>query len=216
MQQRMSRRLTLEAHAREVEEHLRTRKVRPALASVPGSPPSEQWRMLSDLPEVLVSSEGRVRSLLNGKLLKASKVSDGYTAVTVRRLDGWSKPFLVHRLVALAFLGPAPTEGMVVAHCNGIPNDNRAINLRWATAASNSLDTLLHRQERRLEGVLVVKPLGRPAKVSGVVEKLKLALGDVVPKDVRRLKRLVPEVAGEGRKTLWRALKELKAMRLAA
>jgi hypothetical protein len=43
----------------------------------------------------------------------------------------------VHRLVALAFLGPAP-KGHEVNHKNGIKCDNRADNLEWVTHQQNS------------------------------------------------------------------------------
>jgi hypothetical protein len=52
---------------------------------------------------------------------------------------------------------------------------------------------------------------GRPAKLPGVVEKLKLELGDIVPKDVREMRKLVPGVCeGINGETLRRALLELK------
>ena len=50
--------------------------------------------------------------------------------------DGTHKKLLVSRLVASAWLG-SPGEGMTVNHINGIPSDNRVINLEWVTAAEN-------------------------------------------------------------------------------
>lgn len=49
----------------------------------------------------------------------------------------------VHRLVALAFIGPCP-EGMEVLHINGEPDDNRLENLRYGTRAENVADTIRH------------------------------------------------------------------------
>lgn len=52
-------------------------------------------------------------------------------------INGKRHKHLVHRLVALAFYGPAP-EGMNdCAHANHDSLDNRASNLKWSTHADN-------------------------------------------------------------------------------
>ena len=43
----------------------------------------------------------------------------------------------VHRLVALAFIGPAPSRIHEINHKNGIKTDNRVDNLEWVTCAEN-------------------------------------------------------------------------------
>lgn len=49
----------------------------------------------------------------------------------------------VHRLVAEAFIGPAP-EGFICCHNNGDKNDNRVENLRWDTPSGNMADMIAH------------------------------------------------------------------------
>src|SRR5690606_21466536 len=49
----------------------------------------------------------------------------------------------VHRLVLMAFVGP-PREGEECRHLNGIPHDNRPINLAWGSARENWNDKRLH------------------------------------------------------------------------
>ncbi len=44
---------------------------------------------------------------------------------------------MVHRLVALAFLGPPPTPAHEVNHKNGIRSDSRVENLEWVTHLEN-------------------------------------------------------------------------------
>lgn len=46
-------------------------------------------------------------------------------------------PF-VHKLVALAFLGPPPFDGAQIDHINGDRTDNRAANLEWVTREENT------------------------------------------------------------------------------
>lgn len=49
-----------------------------------------------------------------------------------------NKYFLVHRLVATAFIRPSK-ENEVINHINGIKSDNRPDNLEWTTKRENAL-----------------------------------------------------------------------------
>lgn len=95
-----------------------------------------------------VSNRGRVRRVATRtgrpeeRLLKAALFSSGYPGVTLSR-DGVRASKSVHRLVAAAFLGPAP-EGSQVRHLNGDPTDNRLSNLRYGTALENAADKTAH------------------------------------------------------------------------
>lgn len=102
-----------------------------------------------------VSNRGRVRSkdrhvkdgalFVRGKILKLVNAR-GYRRVGIadpsfNRKPGprndYIKCFFVHRLVAEAFLGLMPKDGMVVDHINGCKHDNRVENLRWVTQSEN-------------------------------------------------------------------------------
>lgn len=88
-----------------------------------------------------VSDMGRVRSLkrntTNGKVLKACKGHGGYVKVTLSKCNA-RKTFMVHRLVALAFI-PIVEGKTEVNHLNGDKSDNRLENLEWATRAENEM-----------------------------------------------------------------------------
>lgn len=98
---------------------------------------TDDWRQAS-IPGYLVDSAGRVRGP-SGKVLKL-KLTKGYPSFSR------DKPSLVyvHTLVCEAFHGPRPSAIHQVAHWNGDRQDNRAVNLRWATPAENAEDAWRH------------------------------------------------------------------------
>jgi len=110
----------------------------------------EIWRDVVGYESVYqVSNFGRVRRMratkgsAAGKVLKPATHKNGIRHVNLC-VNSRPKSHSVHRLVALAFLGPPPTERHVVAHNDGNPSNNRLNNLRWATYSENSFDQVLH------------------------------------------------------------------------
>ena len=100
----------------------------------------EQWRTVVHNGETYdnyeVSTEGRVRSLnykRTGqiKVLKQSEIKKGYLQVGLSK-NGEVKRFLVHRLVAIAFI-PNPHNKPTVNHIDTNPKNNHVENLEWAT-----------------------------------------------------------------------------------
>lgn len=96
------------------------------------------------LDREIVYSDGRV-ARFKGVSMKASRGANGYLTVTLDR----GKRYLVHRLVAGAFL-PPPKPGDVVNHLNGDKRDNRVSNLEWGSYGRNNFHarkTGLNRQQ---------------------------------------------------------------------
>lgn len=103
-------------------------------------------------PDYEVSDNGEVRSKAritrNGRgaylrpvtVLAQHTSPKGYQNVGLYR-DGKYKRHQVHRLVALAFLGPSQLQ---VRHLNGKPADNRLENLAYGTNAENQKDSMNH------------------------------------------------------------------------
>lgn len=103
----------------------------------------EIWKEIEEFGgNYSVSSEGRVRSngLLKGKnskvrILKTEMSKKGYLRVGLVK-DGKQKKYLVHRLVAIAFLDN-PNNLPDVNHKNECKTDNRLINLEWMSRRDN-------------------------------------------------------------------------------
>lgn len=91
-----------------------------------------------------VSNQGRVISMRGkpGTVMRHEIDKDGYSRVGFF-LDGKTIHYPVHRLVLFAFVG-SPGDDQVAAHNNGIRDDNRLVNLRWASQSENMADKLIH------------------------------------------------------------------------
>lgn len=92
---------------------------------------SLKWKKYNDFMEV--SEAGDVKS--HGKLIKGEIVKNGYRRVHVSH-NGKSYKFLVHRLVAEAFI-PNPERLPVVNHKDGDKLNNNKNNLEWITYSGN-------------------------------------------------------------------------------
>ena len=104
--------------------------------------PANGWEKLYE-----VSNHGRVRSLprwtaskgmRGGHVLKPWLNTHDYATVRLYRV-GFREAWQVHRLVALAFIGPCP-EGQQVRHGPNGKLDNRASELCYGTDTDNKED----------------------------------------------------------------------------
>ena len=114
----------------------------------------EDWRVIKDYPNYIVTSLGRVFNTKTGKQLKplksdtsgAKRNSYNYYRYWVRLCNqGKFKNFYVHTLVANAFLDKPDGIDLVVNHKNHDTSDNRVENLEWTTRTANSSDQLRNR-----------------------------------------------------------------------
>ena len=82
-------------------------------------------------PKVIVSSKGKVLVKENKgfyRLVKVRKDLNGYDCVNLQ-----NETYLVHSLVAQAFLDTPPELLSTIKHVNGIKDDNRVENLKWSS-----------------------------------------------------------------------------------
>lgn len=109
---------------------------------------SEEWRPVAGCSNYEISSLGRVRSHIRGrvKILKQSfDPRGGYWQAKVRDdVSRRRKTMRTHRLVLEAFVGPRPAG----AHARHFPDNdtsnNRLANLSWSTPQQNILDRHVH------------------------------------------------------------------------
>jgi hypothetical protein len=124
----------------------KTRKyVDEGLGEVDGdAAPSEEWRALSaeEWPEEAdifanyeFSSLGRVRNMRLQRVLRLH-APDGLNGYV--RFEVGGKNYVLHIIIAKAFLG-RPEEGKVqVNHIDGVKTNNAPSNLEWMTASQNT------------------------------------------------------------------------------
>jgi len=112
---------------------------------------NEEWREVPGYLAYEVSNFGRVRRRKSargwgaGHILRPAAARGGHLYVILSDGKSTRKQY-VHRLVALAFVGPEPHPGAFVLHRDDIPTNNSPGNLYWGTHAQNVEDAKLNRK----------------------------------------------------------------------
>ncbi|MCL8299393.1 HNH endonuclease [Pseudomonas mosselii] len=104
----------------------------------------EQWKTITDYPDYSISNHGRVKRLTSRTCAKAGSIlktpgrskSRPYLSVDLC-FPGGKRTELVHRLVAIAFLGEPPFPGAEVNHIDGNKGNACVTNLEWITSSAN-------------------------------------------------------------------------------
>ncbi|MCV4287880.1 NUMOD4 motif-containing HNH endonuclease [Pseudomonas capsici] len=104
----------------------------------------EQWKTIQKYPDYAVSNLGRIKRLTSRTCAKAGAIlktpgrskKRPYLSVDLCHPGGKTTE-LVHRLVALAFLGDPPFPGAEVNHIDADKRNAAASNLEWITSSAN-------------------------------------------------------------------------------
>ena len=96
-------------------------------------------RSLDRIVECFGPVKGRYLSKRSGRVLRPGPSNFGHLSVVL----GKNNTQFVHKLVLLAFVGPAPNKHEC-RHLNGDPADNRLENLCWGTRHENIMDSVRH------------------------------------------------------------------------
>jgi HNH endonuclease len=106
-----------------------------------------ELRAIAGFPGYLASDDGRIYSERQGFRLEIKqRIHKDYLHVNAKTGLGRAtmRTVAVHRLVLIAFAGPAPFEGADGRHKNGDQLDCRASNLEWGTRKQNIADARRH------------------------------------------------------------------------
>ena len=100
----------------------------------------EEWREVSDSNGLyFVSNYGRVKSMVRdpekGRIMKQSQVK-GFYCINIKR-NGKYCSFLVHKLVAEAFVNKTSDLHTFVTHLDNNVSNNQISNLAWITREEN-------------------------------------------------------------------------------
>lgn len=139
----------------------------------------------------LVSDCGRVRNITTGRILKATTTKTGYRRVTL--YNGIErKSFLVHRLVAMAFIGVPNDPELQINHLDGDKSNNRIDNLEWCTQSENlahsfkiglrnyNLQQLLNKNRKRVRQLdMKGEPIREWESMSEAARQLGLSVSNI-------------------------------------
>lgn len=105
----------------------------------------QQWVRVRDLPNYEISTEGSVRSIVSGTVLKTYLSGrKGYEYRSVELYDGHSKKrkLLLHRLVWSSFCGEVP-EDMHIDHKDNDKFNNSLENLQCVSIKQNQVKKII-------------------------------------------------------------------------
>ncbi len=85
-----------------------------------------------------ISNFGRVLRV-GSKILKPNLSSNGYLRVNLC-VKNMRQEYMIHRLVAMSFLGAKPFDGAEVRHLDDNKHNNVLSNIRWGTRSQNMKD----------------------------------------------------------------------------
>ena len=97
-------------------------------------------KKITDFPTYSITTDGRIFSHKTGIFLKCCTNPEGYIRITLRNVHH-EKKYLLHRLVALAFI-PNPENKEQVNHKDMNKSNNSVENLEWITNRENKIHSL--------------------------------------------------------------------------
>ena len=99
----------------------------------------EEWKLIEDYPNYMISNLGNVRNINYRNTGKQTSLKgstyNGYVHIALRK-NNKSKIFLLHRLVAEAFI-PNIENKPCINHIDCNRENNKAENLEWCTQQEN-------------------------------------------------------------------------------
>ena len=105
----------------------------------------EKWKLIPEVDNLYaISSLGRVMSMRDSRIMK-TVIRSGYENAILSNKDGKQVCFLVHRLVAMAFI-PNPNNYPIINHKDVNPLNNSVNNLEWCSFRYNCVYNDAHKK----------------------------------------------------------------------
>lgn len=101
-----------------------------------------------------VSNLGRVKYKPTQRINLGS-LDDGYRNISIK-----NKNYRLHRIILQSFNPQENWQELTVDHINGIRDDNRLENLKWASNEENILNMMMHRTELNKELTRIINKIG--------------------------------------------------------
>ena len=139
----------------------------------------EIWKDIEGFEGIYeVSSHGRVRNKKNGRILGGGFNKNGYRIIGIK-----GKKYLIHRLVALAFI-PNPYKLPEVNHIDERKDNNYVNNLEWCSRSYN----VVYSSHKRSCKIKQLDKNGKLLKVWNSVSQIVKELGYDISAIVKVLK----------------------------
>jgi hypothetical protein len=106
-------------------------------------PAPVEWRVIPGYKGYEASSDGQIRGIKSGRVLKPSLSRKGYQQVVLHTKHSRDNA-RVNIMVALTFHGEPPSSKHHAAHRDGNKSNNSPCNLKWSTAKDNMADKIAH------------------------------------------------------------------------
>jgi len=134
-------------------------------------------KQIKGYPNYLVTTDGRIFSLINMRYLKQSVSNSGYSLINLRN-NVAIKTFTIHRLVANTYVSNFDNKPQV-NHIDGNKKNNLACNLEWVNASQNQLHSVKmglrkSTEKQRLAVSKTGKMVGKANGIKGGIKKRKL------------------------------------------
>ena len=97
------------------------------------------YKVIPNYSNYSISLNGDVKNNNSNYYFKKNINSEGYVRIQITNDFGKSKTCAVHRLIALTYL-PNFYNKKTVDHINNIKDDNRLINLKWASQTEQAFN----------------------------------------------------------------------------
>ena len=100
----------------------------------------ENWKVVKDYENYMISDYGRVFSILKNIMMKPYLEKNGYHRVQLCK-DGNRNKFLIQQLVAIQYIDN-PDNYKEVDHKDHNKTNNHFSNLRWCSRSQNTMNSL--------------------------------------------------------------------------